>query len=341
MPEDDLDRILSGLGSRPAERAVGAEAQRAQALYRAAGRATLGGIAFAVDGGKPGTLFEAVLDPTRRFDRSEILLTAESASGPAWEFLRPFTRLTLGGEGSAELEPVHGPPERSIARILPREGFGVLPSGAEFGPGRLPTFPQFGRALRAGGYVPFGVALELYGPHERLRYELDLMDGRLLVDPRAGRWPVASTPRRPARAAWNFDQAVSSANLPPRAARILEAIWEAGVVSEPDLAQVFGGPGGSDEAIGRLSRMRLIEADPKGGGWRARFDPAGRATRLTAGSASSSTSQSVLRRSMSELLAGAEARATCPVCGGELPPGYHQLLCDRCQRDVAGADSTG
>jgi hypothetical protein len=341
LPEEALDRILGGLGRRPASGPALASAQRARASYRAAGRAALGGIAFAVDGGAPGTLFEAVLDPSRRFDRTELLLTAGSPSGPAWEFLRPFTRLTLGGEGSAELQPVQGPAERSIARILPREGFAALPSSAEFGPGRLPTFAQFARALREGGYVPFEIALELYAPHERLRYELDLVDGRLLVDPRAGRWPVASRPRRPSRAAWNFDQAVSSANLPPRSARILEAIWEAGVVSEVDLAQVFGGPDGYEEAIGRLSRMRLVEADPRGGGWRARFDTLGRAPRSASVSTAARPSESVLRRSMSELLAGAEARATCPVCGGDLPPGYHQLLCDRCRRDVAGADSTG
>jgi hypothetical protein len=41
-----------------------------------------------------------------------------------------------------------------------------------------------------------------------------------------------------------------------------------------------------------------------------------------------------LRTSVSELLAAADARATCPLCGDVLPAGPRGILCENCQQEI-------
>ncbi|HEV2519569.1 MAG TPA: hypothetical protein VGX00_02965 [Thermoplasmata archaeon] len=335
--EPDGMAVLRGSSERILEAHERARFERARSAYQAAGLPTLGRCAVAVDRIPFPGMWPALTDPRAEFHSVEIAISDAAPAGPAWEFLRPFTRLLLDEDGSVEVAPRHGAPERAIARVLPREGFGTIPTGSDFGPGRLPTLARFCRAVREGGYVPFGIALEVYSSLERLRYEFDLVGGRLLADPRAGHLSPLGRLRRSARAAWNFDRVLSGANLPAESARVLEVIWESGTASESTLASVFGAVHGGPEAIRRLARLRLIEAEPEAGGWRVREGIFGRASRGGAAPAPSRVPQTALRHSMGELLAGAEARATCPMCGEEVPPGHKGLLCDRCTREVQGA----
>ncbi|MCI4358034.1 MAG: hypothetical protein L3J95_01320 [Thermoplasmata archaeon] len=336
-PPSDLNVVLKGARNRPLDAAFASDLARRQAAYPKGTGPAIGRFALTVDGREFEDLYAAVLDPTARFERVELLLNEAVPPGPAWEFLKPFQRLVLESDGSADLYPRWGLVEHSIARVLTREGFGTPPSGPEFGWGRLPSLPQFARALRSGGYVAFGVALELYGSHARTRYELDLLGSRILADPRSGRRAPSSRLRHPSRAAWTFDRLVSAANLAPTSARVLETIWETGAASEADLVRIFGEADGGAGTIGILARHRLIEADPDAGGWRVRPDPVGPVARAPSSSQAVREPQSALRHNMGELLAGAEARQTCPMCGEELPADHQGLLCERCTREVAGA----
>jgi hypothetical protein len=335
-PPTDLNALFKGSRSRPVDAASASDLARRAAAYARVARSPVARFLLTVDGREFEDLHAAVLDPTAGFERAELRLAEAAPPGPAWDFLKPFQRIAFDSDGSADLYPRSGPPEHAIARLLTREGFGTPPSGPEFGSGRPPTLAQFARALRSGGYVPFGVALELYCAPERARYELDLIGNRVLADSRSGRLPSSSRRHHPSREAWRFDRVLSGANLPAGTARVLETIWEADAVSEADLIRIFGESDGGPATIGLLARQRLIEADPEAGGWRVRPNSFDFATRAPSSSATPREPESALRHNMGELLAGAEARQTCPMCGEELPVGYQGLLCERCRREVAG-----
>ncbi|HEV2166728.1 MAG TPA: hypothetical protein VGS23_07140 [Thermoplasmata archaeon] len=338
MPKGpDLTAVLKGRRARPVGTAVASELEQRRRAYEGARPEPIGRLAISVDGKPYPGFYEALLDPEARFERAELSVSDWAPKGPAADFVRPFERLVFHPDGSADLYPRTGSPERAIARLQPREGFGTPPAGPEFGGGRLPTLAQFTEATRSGGFVPFGLAIDLYGSSERLRYDLDLGDLALLPDPRAGRIPTTLGRRRTSRASWNFDRVLSGAGLTPSAARVLETVWELGSVSEPDLARVFGVEEGGAEAILRLRRLHLIESDPGSGGWRFRLEALVRPARPPHRPSGPRESETPLRHSMGELLAGAEARATCPMCGEEFPVGPRGILCERCTREVENA----
>ncbi len=281
-----------------------------------------------VDDRKYPGLFAALSDPKAKFERTEIRLS-ESAGATAWAFLRPFRRLRFGPDGPAEFAPTVGPAERMIARWLPRERFG-LPKGGVRRPWTLAGFVE---TVRLGGYVPFGVALELYGTQDRLRLELDLVDDVLRPDPRAGRFPESARIPWPSRSAWALDRLIGRSNLPPSAARLLEMIAEIEPSARPDLPSV-GSEAGA--AIQLLAEHHLLETDPDTGRWRLRREALTGGPAPPAAKAMSPVEIPALRRRMNELLAEADARATCPMCGEEFPPGPHGLLCRNCDREILG-----
>ena len=183
----DLTAILRGRRSRPVAAATRADLEKRRAAYQSARPQPIGHLSISVDGTTYDGMYEALLEPAASFDRAELSLTGPSPTGPTSEFVRPFRRIVFHPDGSADLIPGSGSPERAIARLLLREGFGGPLSGPSFGAGRLPTLGQFAEAIRAGGFVPFALALELYCSNERLRYEVDVGGTDLLPDPRAGR----------------------------------------------------------------------------------------------------------------------------------------------------------
>ncbi len=301
--------------------------------YRRSAAPSLGPLKLVIDG-KARPFYQAIADPKVPFARVEVALEAAPPASD-WVFLRPFSRILLAGDGSAEVHPPSGPKERVIARWLPREGWrhpGHRPSG------RLPTPSGLPTAIREGGFLPFGAALEIYASEERWRYEIDLLDGRLLADPRAGRYPKAARVRWPSRAAWSLDRLIARSNLAPDDARLLEAVAEI----EPGARSDLGGPtqpGRDVQGLERLAARHLVEADPATGRWQIVPEALGGGTRAPAPRRAPAPARG-LQESVRGLLAEADARATCPMCGDAFAPGGHGLLCDRCQREVLGAPSS-
>ena len=239
----------------------------------------LAGFTFRTANEPSGSLFAAITDPTVDFTTTVLELTAPPAPGPAWEFLRPFSRLVMHGDGSAEVfSPGSGDaPTRAIVRVLLREHYAPPPEGR--GPRALraamralATPERSVQYVRETGVVPFSVALLVYFSEERIRLELDVLEDRLLRDIRAGRFPVGRRVRRPPRVAFSVDAYVARGTLPIVSARVLEVLSETHGTTAVELSPVFGGARELVQTtLQGLAARRLASLDRRTGVYRLRY----------------------------------------------------------------------
>ncbi len=293
--------------------------------------------------------FYAILsDPDAKLATVEVTLDPPPPAGPSWEFLRPMDRIVVRADGSGDVYPLaQGSPERAIVRFLLREHY--LPRsrpeeerGAAGGTrvalgGFLGTFDQGVAACRRASLLPFSVALLLYLPDERVRVELDLVRSTVLADPRAGRLPAARRVRRSARVSWGVDRAVGRGELPLLSARCLEVLVDSSGLTAVELAHILGGVRELvDSALQGLVARQWVTFDHRTGAYRPRLEaflpPPGATARPL--ERDEPVADPALRTSVQELIAAADARATCPLCGNPLPPGPRGILCDSCAAKV-------
>lgn len=317
---------------------------RAYEEYVGRRRRTVGPLAVSVNGRAYPSLYAVIADPQAKFTSGELRLEGPVAPSGEGEFLTPFERIVLNGDGSAELHPPDGAaPRRAIARVLLREHYLVRSRaddaprsrGAPFRiPSLIGTVEQGITLCRAAPLVPFEVALLLYLAEERARFEVDLVHTSLLGDPRAGRLAAARRVRRPSRIAWGLDRKIGRGHLSLLAARCLEVLVESNGLSSIDLAHVFGGVRELvDSALQALVEQRYAAFDPRMGTYRARLEAFLPRTEPSAPTPASPV-RPELRTSVQELIDAADARAACPLCGKPLPEGPRALLCDDCATKV-------
>lgn len=320
---------------------------RAFEEYRQAVRPPLATIDLTVDDRRYPTFYRALSDPAATFQSAEIALSAVAPAGPAWDWLSPFSTITFHPDGGAEVVPAAGgTPRRAIARVLRRESYVPRDAeAAERGRARPTGAPRPGllgleaavAAVRAAGVLPLGVALLLYGTDARQRLEIDLVGGALCPDPRAGRLPVSRRVRRTSRIAHEVDDFLGRGELSVGNARVLEALVESHGLTPFEVTQIFGGVrelGAS--ALRTLAARGLATLDRQTGVYRPRFE----AFRPKDGGPErfAPLPNPALRTSVMELLAAADSRATCPLCGDLLPPGPRGILCARCQVEVGSVE---
>jgi hypothetical protein len=299
-------------------------------------------IEFSVDGAKRTNLYSALAEAERPFERLDLERVGPEPEGARWEFLRPFDRLTIGPDGGGELQRGGGPGQRVMARLLLREHYVPIPRPAGRGsaPIRSTARPElftpatFARYIRITGIVPFAVALVAYFPEERVRYEVDLVDGALLLDPRTHRLLPTGRVGRSARFGHAVDVIVAWGELSLPSARALEVVVESNGLTAVELAPIFGGVRElASSALDSLVARRLVSFDRRTGLYRPRLDalvgPVERSRARPAPSGPRANPR--LRSSVMELLAAAESRAACPLCGDPLPPDFKGLLCAKCQ----------
>jgi len=344
LPElDSLARQLVGERHDPfSQRALA----RAYEEYVSRNRHPLAPVIVVADGVEYPTFYALLADAKASPTTLEVRPEPAPAAN-AWGFLRPFERIVLQADGSADLHPaVPGPPERGIARILLREHY--LPRsrddedrGAAGGSrveldGQIGTLDRGLTVYRERGLLPFSVAVLLYLADERVRYEFDLLETSLLPDPRSGRLPPGRRAHRTSRFSFAVDRVVGRGDFSLLAARCLEVLSESGGLTSVELAHVFGGVRELvDSALQGLVARQLVTFDRRTGVYRPRveaFVPSG-AESVAAGGASAG-SDAMLRTSVQELIAAADARAACPLCGAPLPPGPRGILCENCAAKV-------
>ena len=345
----DLDALARSLAGERHDAYSRRALERAFDEHASRQRPTLAEVRIASDGKEYAHLPALLMDPDARFATGEITLPSPPTGSSAWRFLVPFERMVFAADGSVELTPVDGgAPVRGIARTLLREHYQVRSQadearGASGGArvelkGLRGTTAEAVAACRSEQIVPLGVALLLYLPEERIRYEFDLVRTVLLPDPRAGRLPPSRRTRRSARLAWALDQYLARSDLSQLGARCLEVLVESPGLTSVELSHVFGGVRELvDSTLQGLVQRRLVSFDPRTGLYRARleaFQPEGPRSRTEPGGP---PSDPALRTSVQELIAAADARSTCPLCGKPLPPGPKAILCPDCAALVGPA----
>jgi hypothetical protein len=345
----DLDALATTLAGDRHDAYSQRALARAFEEYTSRQRSTLSDVVITADGRPFANLAAVIADPTAKCEIVELKLTEPPAGAGPWRFLTPFERMTFDSDGSVELTPVDGgAPVRGIARLLLREHYQIRSEseetrGASGGnrvelKGLRGTVAEAAAACRAGGIVPFGVAVLVYLPEERVRYEFDAVRGALLLDPRSGRLSPSRRTRRTARLSWALDQYVARSDLSQFGVRCLEVLVESPGLTSVELSHVFGGVRELvDSTLQGLVQRRLVSFDPRTGLYRARLEAletGGPAVRTEVGGPPSDPS---LRTSVQELIAAADARATCPLCGRALPPGPKSILCAECAARVASA----
>jgi hypothetical protein len=347
----EVDALAAQLGGARhdaySQRALG----RASEEYLSRRRPPLADVALTVDGKEYPHLLAVLADPAAKFETGEIRLEPLPAPGPAWRFLLPFERLVFDSDGAVEVHPLEpGPPVRAIARVVVREHYLLRSQADEERAARggasvelrglAAPLAEALRACREEAIVPFGVALLVYLPEERFRYEFDVLHSTLLADPRAGRLSTGKRVRRTARLAWALDQYVARSDLSLLGVRCLEVLIESSGLTSVELSHVFGGIRELvDSALQGLVQHRLVSFDRRTGVYRPRLDaflpiggaPPSRLDLVPTGG------DPALRTSVQELLAAADARATCPLCGSPLPPERKSILCENCSAQVGAA----
>jgi hypothetical protein len=347
----EIDSLASQLGRERHDAYSRRALARASEEYLSRRRPALAEFALTVDGKEYPNLFAVIGDPAAKFESAEVRLDPIPAPGPAWRFLLPFERMVFQPDGAVEVHPLEpGPPVRAIARVVVREHY-LLRSQADEeraakGGARVElrglggTMAQALVACREEALIPFGVAVLVYLPEERFRYEFDVLHSTLLPDARAGRLAPGQRIRRSSRLAWALDQYVIRSDLSLLGIRCLEVLVESPGLTSIELSHVFGGLRELvDSALQGLVQRRLVTFDRRTGVYRPRLDaflpatdaPAVRTDPTPAGG------DPALRTSVQELIAAADSRATCPLCGSPLPPGPKSILCENCAAQVGAA----
>jgi hypothetical protein len=349
VPLPELDRLAHELArdrhATFSERALG----RAYEEFLARRRTPLGPARLTADERAFHNFYDLVADPAAGASSLELRLDPVPPPGVAWEFLRPFERILFAADGGADVYPPGGgAPEHAIARFLLREHY--LPrtqaeeDRAASGGSRvtLPTqvrsWPEGIAVCRERGLLPFSVAILLYFDDERVAYELDLVRSLFLTDIRAGRLAGPRRVPRTARLSWKLDRVIGRGDMPLLAARALAVLVESQGLTAVEMTHVFGGVRETvDSALQGLAARGFASFDRRTGTYRPRLDAFAPPRVATDGptEAPSGGSNPALRTSVQELIAAADARASCPLCGDPLPPGTRGILCARCAAEVS------
>lgn len=348
VPLAELDTLARRFGGERHDAFSERVLARAYEEFLSRRRTPLAPFVLTADGKEYPNFFALLVEPETAISSFEIRLEAPPDPGFAWEFLQPFERIVFHADGSADLHPlVPGPADRSIARILLREHY--LPRSradmdrAASGGQRVELAGLFGTmdqgiaACRHQGLLPFCVAVHLYFSAERVPYELDLVRNTLLADPRAGRLAASRRVHRTSRLSWGLDRTVARGDLSLLAARSLEVVVESHGMTAVELAHIFGGGRELvDSALQGLVARQLVTFDHRTGIYRPRIESflpttGARPERVPMPVPSADPA---LRTSVQELIAAADARATCPLCGAPLSEGPRTLLCADCAAKV-------
>ncbi|MDE1820068.1 MAG: hypothetical protein KGJ23_03910 [Euryarchaeota archaeon] len=315
--------------------------------------------------GQPSPSFAAILAEKTPPERVSLVIYEPKPDPQAWEFTTPTALVDSDSAGSGRvltfrynphaLSPwdPHDPgkEETCVVRFsvresyIPRsiqqehatnEGRPPLPPGFE-----LFSIADFSRFVHSSGVVPFRAALHLYTSRTRLRYDLDLLHNHLLADPRAGRFSIEDRVERSSRICHGLDRFVARGALPLLPRRVLELLFESKGLSVQDVSVILGvsqelATAALQSLVGRQfaafdQRTQMYLPLPQVFLTRAEAE---REQRDEEERKKHGPRSETLKASVQELLAEVEAKAGCPLCGGPMPAGSPELLCDDCMAAV-------
>jgi hypothetical protein len=346
VPLPELDALAGRIAPTRYDSYARQALARAYEEYVGRHRTPLAPAVVATGGNDYPTVYALIEDRGANLGEVEIRLEPFPGAGAPWEFLLPFERIAFHADGAASLYPPGAvPPVRAIARFSLREHYLIrtredevraAAGGARVGlTSAVGTLDAGLAACRERGLLPFGAAVLLYLSDRRVRYEFDFVHTTLLPDPRAGRLSVHRLVTRPSRLSWALDQTIGRGELSLLQTRSLEVLVETNGLTSVELAHVFGGVRELvDSALQGLVSRRLVTFDRRTQVYRPRL-AAYLPTREPATESYITGPDPALHTSVQELLAAADARATCPLCGANLPATGRGILCAECSAKVA------
>jgi len=348
VPLSELEALAGRLAPARFDAYAKGALGRAYEEYVVRRRTPLDAAGVSTDGTEYPTFYSLIEDARANLAEVEIHLARPPPPGPAWDYLLPFDRIVFHSDGSADLYPPGAvPPVRGIARLALREYFLIRTRddeerGAAGGP-RVALATSVSpldaglAACRERGLIPFDVAILLYLADRRVRYEFDLLQSTLLPDPRAGRLALARWVSRPSRLSWGVDQAIARGDLSLLQARCLVVLVESSGLTSVELTHVFGGVRELvDSAVQGLVARGFVTFDRRTQVYRPRL-AAFLPPRDAAAEPEAMGPDPSLRTSVQELIAAADARSACPLCGTVLPAGARGILCPDCEAKVQSA----
>ena len=104
---------------------------------------------------------------------------------------------------------------------------------------QLRTVDELWQDIRSG-VIPFQIVVCLYTKEERYAFSLDLVDGTLLKDFRAGKVSPRTLVKRRAIDSLLFDEVFASVDLPPLPRKLMRLAFESKSISVPEVSHIFG-----------------------------------------------------------------------------------------------------
>ncbi len=105
---------------------------------------------------------------------------------------------------------------------------------------RLMTLEDLWQVIRSTGVVPFTLKISLYTQQERLTYNMDLVNNRLIRDFRSGVISVKEKMARSPMDNYNFDRILASTDMKEKVKKVFITLYDMKHATASDLSFSFG-----------------------------------------------------------------------------------------------------
>jgi hypothetical protein len=307
----------------------------------------------------------------------------------SWEFTTPAAAIAFDTRGAGRIVTFNFDPHSltpwdlsdpgtvytGVVRLSVREAYipRSMKQEQEARRGNPPPSPPFdlfsmeelSLFVQAHGVVPLRVGVMMYTARARFAYDIDVIRGELVQDPRSGRFPVAGVVVRSSRVSHGLDRFVARHELSNVMNRVLELIFESNGLTPNEVAMVLQiSEDIAHSSLETLAARQLIVLDQKTRGYlplpqaflseveakmelkeeekrraealNAKLEPPEipRAPLPPPTQVTHSVTPSELKESVGDLLDMVEAHPTCPLCGRRMTGPSRDLVCRECLKEM-------
>ena len=241
-----------------------AEKQLKTALYefQAVKRVPLSEIRWIVNGQRRLSLIESILE-FKELQTLEIHFFKPNMKGN-WDFDMPTKKIVLLGHGLGGVETFHydslklnkwdmsqGVKRSKVMirgfimdyyfpRSIKTKSRESLDQLKRYFIPQLMTLEDLWQVVRATGVVPFSFKVSLYTQQERLTYNIDLVNNRLIKDFRGGVILVKEKATRSSLDNYNFDRILAATDMKDKVKKVFVTLYDMKHATASDLSFSFG-----------------------------------------------------------------------------------------------------
>jgi hypothetical protein len=310
----------------------------------------------------------------------------------SWEFTTPAAAIAFDARGAGRIVTFNFDPHSltpwdlsdpgtvltGVVRLSVREAYvpRSMKQEQEARKGNPPSPPPFdlfsmeelSLFVKAHGVVPLRMGVLMYTARARFAYDIDVVRGELVQDPRSGRFPVSSSVLRSSRLSHGLDRFVARHELSNVMNRVLELIFESNGLTPNEVAMVL--QISQDIALSSLetlaarqlvvlegksraylplpqaflteseAKMELKEEERRKAEAQMALHPVPpevpRVRTPPPPTPKPEVTPEELRESVGDLLEMVEAHPTCPLCGRRMTGPSRDLVCRECLKEMRG-----